>query len=156
MWGCKLIERTYLVAQLERICLQCRKPNSLLGRSARKGIGYPLKYLRICLQCGRPGFDPWVGKICRRERLPTPVFWPGEFHGLYSPWGRKELDTTEQLSHTYGKLEWLGGYLTEDHFKLCFLHFGNLNKYHVHIRICCCCSVAKPRPILCNPMEVRI
>ena len=27
----------------------------------------------------------------------TPVFWPGEFHGLYSPWGRKESDTTEQL-----------------------------------------------------------
>ena len=26
--------------------------------------------------------DPW-----RRERLPTPVFWPGEFHGVYSPWG---------------------------------------------------------------------
>ena len=25
----------------------------------------------------------------------TPVFWPGEFHGLYSPWGRKELDMTE-------------------------------------------------------------
>ena len=34
----------------------------------------------------------------RRERLPTPVFWPGEFHGLYSPWGCKELDMTEQLS----------------------------------------------------------
>ena len=33
-----------------------------------------------------------------REGLPTPVFWPGEFHGLYSPWGCKELDTTEQLS----------------------------------------------------------
>ena len=31
-------------------------------------------------------------------RLPTPVFWPGEFHGLYRPWGRKESDTTEQLS----------------------------------------------------------
>ena len=27
-----------------------------------------------------------------------PVFWPGEFHGLYSPWGRKELDVTERLS----------------------------------------------------------
>ena len=40
-----------------------------------------------------------VGKISwRRERLPTPVFWPGEFHGLYSPRGRKKLDTTEQLS----------------------------------------------------------
>ena len=34
--------------------------------------------------------DPW-----RRERLPTPVFWPGEFHGLYSPRGSEELDMTE-------------------------------------------------------------
>ena len=33
---------------------------------------------------------PW-----RRKRLPTPVFWPGEFHELYSPWDRKELDTTQ-------------------------------------------------------------
>ena len=48
---------------------------------------------------GRPGFDPCVGKIpWRRERLPTRVFWPGEFHGLYSPWGRKESDTTEAPS----------------------------------------------------------
>ena len=47
----------------------------------------------------KPGFPSWVGKILwRRERLPTSVFWPGEFHGLYSPWGHKELDTTEQLS----------------------------------------------------------
>ena len=45
------------------------------------------------------GFYPWVGKILwRRERLPTPVFWPGEFHGLYSPWGHKESDMIEQLS----------------------------------------------------------
>ena len=28
----------------------------------------------------------------------TLVFWPGEFHGLYSLWGCKELDTTEQIS----------------------------------------------------------
>ena len=26
------------------------------------------------------------------------LFWPEEFHGLYSPWCRKESDTTEQLS----------------------------------------------------------
>ena len=46
-----------------------------------------------------PGFDPWIGKIpWRREGLPTPVFWPGEFHGLFSLWGRKEVDTTERLS----------------------------------------------------------
>ena len=40
----------------------------------------------------------WVGKIpWRREQLLTPVFWPGEFHGLYSPWGHKESDMTERL-----------------------------------------------------------
>ena len=44
-------------------------------------------------------WETWVGKIpWRRERLPTPVFWPGEFHGLYSPWGHKESDMTERLS----------------------------------------------------------
>ena len=41
---------------------------------------------------------PW-----RREYLPTSIFLSGEFHGQrslagYSPWGRKELKTTEQLS----------------------------------------------------------
>ena len=37
-----------------------------------------------------------VGKITwRRERLPTPVFWPGELYGLYSPWDCKELERTE-------------------------------------------------------------
>ena len=35
---------------------------------------------------------PWVGKILwRRERLPTAVFWPGEFRGLYSPWGSQRV-----------------------------------------------------------------
>ena len=59
---------------------------------------------------GRPGFDPWVGKIpsvgkilWRREWQPTPVFLPGEFHGQrrlvdYSPWDHKELDSTGQLT----------------------------------------------------------
>ena len=55
--------------------------------------------VKFCLQCGRPGLDPWVGKISWK-RPPTLVFWPEEFHGLYSPWGRKELGTTEQLSLT--------------------------------------------------------
>ena len=40
----------------------------------------------------------WEDLSWRRERLPTLVFWPGEFHELYSPWGCKELDTNEQLS----------------------------------------------------------
>ena len=64
-----------------------------------QGLPWNLSWLRICLQCRRPGYNLWIGKISwRRERLPTPVFWPGEFHGLYSPWGRKESDRTERLS----------------------------------------------------------
>ena len=46
-----------------------------------KGTGYPLQYSFFFFFF-----------------LSTPVFWPGEFQGLYSPWGRKESDTTEQLS----------------------------------------------------------
>ena len=54
---------------------------------------------------GRPGFNPWVGKIpWGRERLPSPVFWPGEFHGLYIPRGHKESDTTDQLSLALSRL----------------------------------------------------
>ena len=52
----------------------------------------------------RPGLHPWVDKIpWRREWLPTPVFLPEEPQGQrslmgYSPWGPKELDTTEWLT----------------------------------------------------------
>ena len=55
---------------------------------------------------GRRRVNPWVGKIpWRRAWQPTPVFLPGESHGQrslagQSPWDRKELDTTEQLTHT--------------------------------------------------------
>ena len=28
----------------------------------------------------------------------SPVFWPGESHGLYSPWGHQKLDMIERLS----------------------------------------------------------
>ena len=59
---------------------------------------YPVTQLeRIRLQCGRSGLSSWVGKTPWR-REPTPVFWPGEFHGLYSPWGHKESDITERIS----------------------------------------------------------
>ena len=44
-----------------------------LGRSPGEGKGYPLHS----------------------------VFWPGEFHGLYSPWDHKELNTTERFSLSY-------------------------------------------------------
>ena len=48
---------------------------------------------------GDLGLIPGLGRSPGvRERLATPVFWPGEFHGLYSPWGCKELDISEQVS----------------------------------------------------------
>ena len=71
------------------------KPDSSLGEGAS---------LRAQLVKNPPAMQetwvqPWVGKICwRRERLPTPVLWPGESHRLYSPRGHKESDRTERLS----------------------------------------------------------
>ena len=64
-------------------------------------------------QCRRHGFDPWVGKIPWRGKLhPTPVLLPGKSHGWRSlvgcsPWGREELDTTEQL-HFHFSLSCIG------------------------------------------------
>ena len=58
-----------------------------------------------CLQCRIPGLDIWVRKIpLRKKWQPTPVLLPGEFHGqrslaCCSPWGCKELDMIEQLTH---------------------------------------------------------
>ena len=58
-----------------------------------------------CRRQKRCGFDPWVRKIpWRRAWKPTPVFLPGESQGPrslvgYSPWGHKELDTTEVTWH---------------------------------------------------------
>ena len=87
-------------------------PSSIpgLGRFTQEGKGYPFQYywaslvawlVKNHLQFRRPGLDPWVGKIAwRRKRLPTPVFWPGEFHGLYSPQGHKESDTTSEFHFT--------------------------------------------------------
>ena len=67
----------------------------------RKGFLGGANGKETACQSRRCGFSPWVGKIpCRREGQPTPVFLPGESHGQrslagYSPWGHKELDTTE-------------------------------------------------------------
>ena len=94
------------------------------GRSAGEGKSYPLQYSWASLVAQLVKNSPalpktWVqslgwddplekGKATHssilawriprtREKLPTPVFWPGEFHGLYSPWGCKESDTSERL-----------------------------------------------------------
>ena len=68
------------------------------------GLPWWLRGKETTCQFRRCGFDPWVGKIpWRRKRQPTPVFLPGISHdqrGLvgYSPWGRKDSDTTLHLN----------------------------------------------------------
>ena len=66
------------------------------GRSPREGIGYLLQY-SWASPCGSAGKESTcnvgdLGLISRLGRspgegewLPTPVFWPGDFHGLYNP-----------------------------------------------------------------------
>ena len=55
-------------------------PNSSVGKESACNAGDT----SLIPGLGRPAW--------RRERLPTPVFWPGEFHGLYSPRGHTESD----------------------------------------------------------------
>ena len=61
-------------------------------------------------QCKGGGFNPWVRKIpWRRKWQFTPVLLPGKSHGQRSlvgcsPWGHKELDTTERL-HFLSKIK---------------------------------------------------
>ena len=75
-----------------------------LGRSPGEGVGYPLQYSWASLVAHLVKNPPavqetWVRSLGRedpleKEQLPIPVFQPGEFHKLYSPWGHKGLGTT--------------------------------------------------------------
>ena len=43
-------------------------------------------------------WETWIWSLGWEDPLEkgkAPVFWPGEFHALYSPWGSKESDTAE-------------------------------------------------------------
>ena len=94
-WQCQSV--MYLLLSV-RAAVSIFIKSVLVKRCCAMRLHWWLSWWRIGLQCQRPGFDLWIGKIpWRRKRLPTPVFWPGEFHELSSPWGRKELDTTERL-----------------------------------------------------------
>ena len=47
--------------------------------------------------------ETWVQSLgwedpLEKQKATDAVLWPGESHGLYSPWGHKDSDTTERLS----------------------------------------------------------
>ena len=73
-------------------CLPCLRPavHYLIEKSNLTSVansGFPCGSAGKESTCnvGDLGSIPGLGKPpWRRERLPTPVFWPGEFHELYS------------------------------------------------------------------------
>ena len=84
------------------------------GRSAGEGNGYPLQYswaFPVAQLIKNPPamWETWVWSLgwedpWRRERLPTPVFRSGEFHGLYSPWESQRVGhdwATFTLTHSW-------------------------------------------------------
>ena len=81
------------------------------GRPTGEGDGNPLQdsWVSLVAQLVKnlPAmWEIWVWFLgwedpLEKGKVTTPVFWPGEFHGLCSPWGRKELDMTERLSLSY-------------------------------------------------------
>ena len=85
----------------------CVSPNSSIpgsARSAGEGIGYPLQYswasLVAQLVKNLPAVqEAWVQSLGWEDPLEkgkaTYSRRPGEFQGLYSPWGHKESDMTE-------------------------------------------------------------
>ena len=67
-------------------------PDSSVGKESARNVG-------------DLGSIPGLGRSPgRREQLPTPVFWPGEFHRLYSSWARNELDMTFTFTFKQNKL----------------------------------------------------
>ena len=95
-----------------------------------------------CRRRKRCGSDPWIRRIpWRRKQQPTPVFLPGKSHGQRSlagdgPWGRKELDMTEQLNNNNKNQQ---RPTTAEHVDLCPMLRGGLNGRGVwgeRIRVC--------------------
>ena len=81
------------------------------GRSPGEGIGYTLQYswasLVAQLVKNLPAmWDTWVWSLrwedpWRRKRLPTPVFLPGDFHGLYIVHGVTKSNFHTSHKHTF-------------------------------------------------------
>ena len=95
-------------------------------------------------------FDSCVGKIPWRQAWqPIPVFFPGESHGQrslvgYSPWVRKELDTTEVTYHAstrYCPQRWWTGQRTGG-------KGSGFSAWWVWVHILC--GFGKATPLLCD------
>ena len=73
------------------VVLQCRNhklgfPGGSVGKESACNAGDPDSISGL-------GRSPGEGKATHSSILA----WPGEFYGLYSPWGSKESDTTDNF-----------------------------------------------------------
>ena len=82
--------------------------------------------------------DTWVQSLGWEDLLEkgtAPVFLPGEFHGLYSPWSHKQSDMTERLSLRLAQ---------ESLVLICILTLSNKNKRGVTYIISISASRTRP------------
>ena len=83
--------------------------------TSHTGLGF-CRGWSICLQCGRPEFNPWVGKIpWRRKWQPTPVLLPGQSHGRrslvgYHPRVTKSQTRLSDFTFTFTLLQYYESY----------------------------------------------
>ena len=67
--------------------------------SGRVGLPWWLRWVRVCLQCGRPEFNPWVGKIpWRRKWQTTPVFLTWKIPWIEEPGGLQSMGS-QRVGH---------------------------------------------------------
>ena len=116
-WECAHLSQLYILRHQFgslKLALEIGKNYKLQSVPGYRLAGFPYKLASFpggpnskdsACNAGDLGSIPGLGRTPGEvNRILTPVFWPGEFHGQkslagYSPWGRKESDTTEQLSH---------------------------------------------------------
>ena len=106
-------------------------PNSIpgSGRSPEEGVGYLLQYSWVSLvvqlvKNPLAVWETWVWSLgwedpLEKEKATHSSILAGEFHGLYSPGGRKESNMTERLSlslftwYIQTTNKYLNGYMNE-------------------------------------------
>ena len=100
-----ILEKTYAPSGCAASALLPKDPSKSISLSGAQTKGFPGSSNGKESACNAEDqVQSLVGKIpWRRERLLTPVFLPGKFHGQrslvgYSPWGRRESNTTERLT----------------------------------------------------------
>ena len=94
-WNKLLIPLAFLIAQLVKNLPAMQFPGSTpgLGRSTGEGIGYRFQYSWASPLAQLAKNSPAMRETCvqslgwedplEKGMATTPVFWPGEFHGLY-------------------------------------------------------------------------